>query len=155
MFHYHCLKSCGFEFGGIWFYHLVGNSNCVWNAMLKEAAYKELLANCSKWNSRIGSERRNRNPFLDAQTGVAQRPSAHLYRSVSERLDVDDPDVAYQYPARRWKKRRRSPHEPEPTMLTGAEDSCSRNNAPLLGCLFFYPKLNKTVWNWGLYWSLY
>ena len=40
--------------------------------MLTEQHYREALENVASYNSRLCNERRQRLPFLDSQTGVAQ-----------------------------------------------------------------------------------
>jgi len=40
--------------------------------MLSEQYYREALENVASYNSRLCTERRQRLPFLDSQTGVAQ-----------------------------------------------------------------------------------
>jgi len=40
--------------------------------MLTEQCYREALENVASYNSRLCTERRQRLPFIDSQTGVAQ-----------------------------------------------------------------------------------
>jgi len=40
--------------------------------MLTEQYYREALENATSYNSRLCTERRQRLPFIDSQTGVAQ-----------------------------------------------------------------------------------
>jgi len=42
------------------------------SAVLTEQHYREALENVASYNSRLCTERRQRLPFLDSQTGVAQ-----------------------------------------------------------------------------------
>jgi len=42
------------------------------SAMLTEQHYREALENVASYNSRLCTERRQRLPFIDSQTGVAQ-----------------------------------------------------------------------------------
>ena len=43
------------------------------SAMLTEQLYREALENVASYNSRLCTERRQRLPFIDSQTGVAQK----------------------------------------------------------------------------------
>jgi hypothetical protein len=59
--------------------------------MIRESVYMEMIRNCSKWNSRTEKERRGRYPVLDAQTGVAQRPSVGARPTLADRFPPANP----------------------------------------------------------------
>jgi len=42
------------------------------SSMISEQYYREALENVASYNSRLCTERRQRLPFIDSQTGVAQ-----------------------------------------------------------------------------------
>lgn len=66
--------------------------------------YQEVLENVRSYNSRLCSERRQRLPFLDSQTGIAQSHCnlmvPYRYRGPGLRFGQ-----LYTYPSRRWKKK--------------------------------------------------
>lgn len=68
------------------------------------AWYKDALEHTSAYNARLGFERKQRSPFLDSQTGVAQ-VNCYLWKSKLARRPPAYPYQIYSYPARRWKKK--------------------------------------------------
>ena len=76
--------------------------------------YKDALEHTSTYNSRLVFERKQRSPFLDSQTGVAQ-VSCHLWKSKLVRRAPAYPYQLYSYPARRWKKTPKKAATPTPT----------------------------------------
>lgn len=69
-----------------------------------DSYYQEMLDNAKNYNKRICIERRQRLPFLDSQTGVAQNHSGlcipYRYRGPGRKFGQ-----IYTYPSRRWKKK--------------------------------------------------
>lgn len=62
----------------IFIVYLIGLHSCGWLSYrlhLNEQYYKEAMDNAASYNARLCIERRQRLPFLDSQTGVAQNHS--------------------------------------------------------------------------------
>ncbi|XP_042240572.1 zinc finger protein ubi-d4-like isoform X3 [Homarus americanus] len=74
---------------------------------VNDTGYKELMQNSAKYNVRIRKDRIYRQPYIDGQTGVAQR-HCHLFVSDKHRMPGILQGQVYTYPARRWKSQRRS-----------------------------------------------
>jgi len=72
-----------------------------------EKYYREVIENASSYNARLCSERKLRLPFLDSQTGVAQNHS-NLYIPYRYRAKPTVKGQLYTYPAKRWKKKKRT-----------------------------------------------
>lgn len=70
------------------------------------STYREIMEVSATFNSRLSVERRLRLPFLDPQTGVAQRHSA-LYVKAKQRLPGLRCGQLYSFPAARWRKTKR------------------------------------------------
>lgn len=68
--------------------------------------YKDALEQTSAYNARLGFERKQRSPFLDSQTGVAQ-VRCHLWKSKLSRRAPAYPYQICSYPGRRWKRKPR------------------------------------------------
>ncbi|VDN45466.1 unnamed protein product [Gongylonema pulchrum] len=68
-----------------------------------------MMKNCSKWNSRVETERKGRYPVLDPQTGIAQHPSHHASYEISRRYPPTNSSQYCTYASRRWKKRKTAP----------------------------------------------
>ena len=68
--------------------------------------YREAVENMVTYNTQLLKERRDRLPFVDAQTGIAQS-DCHLWRSRLERRRGAQPGQLYSYPSRRWRKETR------------------------------------------------
>uniref|UniRef100_A0A6G1SF30 Zinc finger protein DPF3 n=1 Tax=Aceria tosichella TaxID=561515 RepID=A0A6G1SF30_9ACAR len=86
------------------------------NSPSKQHDYLSLIRGTNSFNSRLVTDRTRRLPFLDSQTGVAQRNCA-LWRSESDRVRCQDrmdaanmrqqvSSVLYSYPSQHWLKRR-------------------------------------------------
>ncbi|UYV77534.1 DPF2 [Cordylochernes scorpioides] len=73
---------------------------------LADSIYQDAIKNSSKYNTRICLERKQRLPFLDAQTGVAQSDCA-LWMAKWQRMPGCMEGQLYSYPAKRWRKKRR------------------------------------------------
>lgn len=59
--------------------------------MISESSYIEMMKNCSKWNSRISTDRkRSGTAVYDNQTEVVQKPSNYLHRHYTERIEPSD-----------------------------------------------------------------
>jgi len=71
---------------------------------MNEQHYREALENVASYNSRLCSERRQRLPFLDSQTGVAQNHT-NLWIPYRYRSPGRCHGQIYSYPAQRWKKK--------------------------------------------------
>lgn len=70
------------------------------------SSYRESLEISATFNSRLSMERRHRLPFLDPQTGVAQR-HCNLYMKAKQRLPGLRSGQMYSFPATRWRKPKR------------------------------------------------
>ncbi|KAI9552112.1 hypothetical protein GHT06_022449 [Daphnia sinensis] len=75
--------------------------------VLQDSTYRDAVENSASFNTRMALEKRMRLPFLDAQTGVAQN-HCHLWMHPRHRMPGLTPDQVYTYPAKRWRKKRRS-----------------------------------------------
>uniref|UniRef100_A0A3Q2Q928 Double PHD fingers 2 n=1 Tax=Fundulus heteroclitus TaxID=8078 RepID=A0A3Q2Q928_FUNHE len=82
---------------------------------LGEQYYRDALEQCHNYNARLCAERSVRMPFLDSQTGVAQS-NCYIWMEKRHRGPGMAPGQLYTYPARRWRKKRRS-HPPEDPRL--------------------------------------
>ncbi|KAG0709969.1 Zinc finger protein DPF3 [Chionoecetes opilio] len=76
-------------------------------SFINDTGYKELMQNSARFNVRIRKDRIYRQPYIDGQTGVAQR-HCHLFVSDRHRMPGILQGQVYTYPARRWKSQRRS-----------------------------------------------
>lgn len=74
--------------------------------MLNDSSYSELIEFSANFNQRLCVERRLRLPFLDPQTGVAQKHS-NLFMKKSQRIPGLRDGQIYSYPANRWRKAKR------------------------------------------------
>lgn len=74
---------------------------------VKDNGYKELMQNSARYNVRMRKDRLYRQPYIDGQTGVAQR-HCHLFVSDKHRMPGILQGQVYTYPARRWRSQRRS-----------------------------------------------
>uniref|UniRef100_H2LT43 Double PHD fingers 2 n=1 Tax=Oryzias latipes TaxID=8090 RepID=H2LT43_ORYLA len=83
--------------------------------LLGEQYYRDALEQCHNYNARLCAERSVRMPFLDSQTGVAQS-NCYIWMEKRHRGPGVAPGQLYTYPARRWRKKRRS-HPPEDPRL--------------------------------------
>lgn len=74
--------------------------------LLNDSSYSELIEFSSNFNTRLCVERRLRLPFLDPQTGVAQKHS-NLFMKKSQRIPGLRDGQIYSYPSARWRKAKR------------------------------------------------
>lgn len=75
----------------------------------KYANYLSILNDTRTYNHLLFAERKQRLPFIDSQTGIAQNECT-LWHSQEERRHVHQAGstaTLYSYPAQRWQKRRR------------------------------------------------
>lgn len=75
-------------------------------SFLNDSTYQETLEVSASFNTRLCVERKSRMPFLDPQTGVAQKHS-HLYMSSRQRMPGSCAGQIYTYPSTRWRKSKR------------------------------------------------
>lgn len=75
-------------------------------SFFKSSSYRENCEVSATFNSRLSLERRLRLPFLDPQTGVAQRHCA-LYVKAKQRLPGLRSGQLYSFPSARWRKSKR------------------------------------------------
>lgn len=75
--------------------------------LLNDSAYTELIEISANFNTRLCLERKLRMPFLDPQTGVAQRNS-NLYMRRTQRMPGFQNGQVYSYPSKRWRNKRNS-----------------------------------------------
>uniref|UniRef100_A0A8C7Z1F2 D4, zinc and double PHD fingers family 2, like n=1 Tax=Oryzias sinensis TaxID=183150 RepID=A0A8C7Z1F2_9TELE len=83
--------------------------------VLGEQYYRDAMEQCHSYNARLCAERSILMPFLDSQTGVAQS-NCYIWMEKRHRSAGLAPGQLYSYPARRWRKKRRS-HPPEDPRL--------------------------------------
>uniref|UniRef100_A0A3P9B6F0 D4, zinc and double PHD fingers family 2, like n=1 Tax=Maylandia zebra TaxID=106582 RepID=A0A3P9B6F0_9CICH len=83
--------------------------------VLGEQYYRDAMEQCHNYNARLCAERSILMPFLDSQTGVAQS-NCYIWMEKRHRSAGVAPGQLYTYPARRWRKKRRS-HPPEDPRL--------------------------------------
>ncbi|KAK4311895.1 hypothetical protein Pmani_016641 [Petrolisthes manimaculis] len=76
-------------------------------SFINDTGYTELMKNSARYNVRMRKDRIYRQPYIDGQTGVAQR-HCHLFVSDRHRMPGILQGQVYTYPARRWKSQRRS-----------------------------------------------
>ncbi|CAG5114791.1 unnamed protein product [Candidula unifasciata] len=72
-----------------------------------EQRYMDILEQTASFNTRLSIERKMRLPFLDSQTGVAQKHT-NLFHPYRYRQPGTVEGQLYSYPAKRWKKKKRS-----------------------------------------------
>ncbi|XP_018015338.1 zinc finger protein ubi-d4 B [Hyalella azteca] len=77
------------------------------SSFMNDNSYTELVNSTAKFNVRIRRDRRYRQPYIDGQTGVAQR-DCHLFVSVRQRQPGQQQGQIFSYPQRRWKAPHRS-----------------------------------------------
>ncbi|RXG51449.1 Zinc finger protein DPF3 [Armadillidium vulgare] len=76
-------------------------------SFLNDSLYQELTQNTAKYNIAIRKDRMYRQPYIDGQTGVAQR-HCNLFLSDKQRMPGILQGQVYTYPARRWRSKHRS-----------------------------------------------
>lgn len=74
--------------------------------LLHDSTYTELIEFSATFNTRLRIERKMRFPFLDAQTGVAQKHS-NLFMKKAQRIPGLREGQIYTYPSFRWRKAKR------------------------------------------------
>ncbi|BFZ03245.1 hypothetical protein BsWGS_06285 [Bradybaena similaris] len=72
-----------------------------------EQRYMDILEQTASFNTRLSIERKMRLPFLDSQTGVAQKHTNLLHPYRYRQPGIVEGQL-YSYPAKRWKKKKRS-----------------------------------------------
>lgn len=91
---------------------------------LNDQSYSDLIELSSKFNTRLCVERRMRMPFLDPQTGIAQKHS-NLYFKKSQRLPGLKEGQIYTYPSARWRCRKNSVKFTSRPFYRFAADTCN------------------------------
>lgn len=98
--------------------------------MLNDSSYRELIEFSSNFNARLCLERKLRMPFLDPQTGVAQKHS-NLYLKKSQRIPGLREGQIYTYPSTRWRSKTNSmKFSSRPFYRFRASDNCTTLLAP-------------------------
>lgn len=93
--------------------------------LLNDSAYSELIEFSANFNTRLCVERKLRLPFLDPQTGVAQKHS-NLYMKRTQRMPGMRDGQIYTYPSLRWKNKSNSLKlSSRPFFRFRAADNCS------------------------------
>ena len=77
----------------------------IFSSFFNEPGYKDYLENAMAFNRKLNEERKMRLPYIDGQTGVAQR-HYNLQRNRRERMPGARPGQIYSYPQKHWKKKR-------------------------------------------------
>lgn len=75
-------------------------------SFFNDSTYRETLEISANFNTRLCVERKNRMPFLDPQTGVAQK-HCHLFMQPRQRMPGSREGQLYSYPSKRWRKSKR------------------------------------------------
>lgn len=92
---------------------------------INDQSYSELIEYSANFNAKLCIERRLRMPFLDPQTGVAQKHS-NLYFKKSQRLPGLKEGQIYTYPSTRWRCKKNSmKHSNRPFYRFRATDNCT------------------------------
>ncbi|KAK7484664.1 hypothetical protein BaRGS_00024072 [Batillaria attramentaria] len=86
---------------------LVLDSSKFMRGIGSEQFYKDALEQTANFNMRVSIERKQRLPFIDSHTGVAQNHS-ELFQPYRYRNPGNSFGQLYSYPAKRWKKKKRS-----------------------------------------------
>merc|ERR1712142_1310850 len=81
---------------------LVSDSHSYTMQKFRGDNYSEVVQATSKFNARLCRQRRSRVPFLDAQTGVAQKGGV-LYKKKWQRKKGGLSGVLFTYTAPRWR----------------------------------------------------
>lgn len=100
---------------------------------INDSSYTELIDHSASFNARLSHERRLRLPFLDPQTGVAQKHS-NLHFKSSQRLPGLRLGQIYTYPSSRWRCSKRSfmKYSSHPFYRFRAADNCTTTTNGLL-----------------------
>ncbi|PVD38756.1 hypothetical protein C0Q70_01379 [Pomacea canaliculata] len=83
------------------------DSRIFYRSLGNEQFYKEAVEHTASFNFRLTCERKMRLPFIDSQTGVAQKHT-DLFQPRRYRYPGRSFGQIYSYPAKRWKKKKRS-----------------------------------------------
>lgn len=75
-------------------------------SFINDSTYRETIEISSNFNARLCMERKSRMPFVDAQTGVAQR-GCNLFSHRRQRIPPLREGQIYSYPSQRWRKPKR------------------------------------------------
>ena len=75
------------------------------SSFFNDTGYKDYLENAVAFNRKLNEERKMRLPYIDGQTGVAQR-HYNSQRNRRERMPGSKPGQIYTYPQKQWKKRK-------------------------------------------------
>ncbi|KAG5673917.1 hypothetical protein PVAND_003918 [Polypedilum vanderplanki] len=95
--------------------------------LLSDSAYSELIEFSANFNTRLCVERKLRMPFLDPQTGVAQKHS-NLYMKRTQRMPGLREGQIYSYPQIRWRNKSNSLKlSSRPFFRFRVNDNCSTN----------------------------
>ncbi|CDS39921.2 unnamed protein product [Echinococcus multilocularis] len=76
-------------------------------ALSSEISYESILARTASYNRQLQIDKKNRLPFLDNATGIAQRP-CYLQRKDEERYLSPLNDKVFAYHPQRWKKTKKN-----------------------------------------------
>ena len=72
---------------------------------LGTSKYKDLAMNSQSFSRKLNEERKMRLPYVDGQTGVAQKHYSLSKRTARERMPGNRLGQIYSYPQRRWVKK--------------------------------------------------
>jgi zinc finger protein ubi-d4 len=99
---------------------------------LNDQSYSDLIEYSANFNARLCIERRLRMPFLDPQTGVAQKHS-NLFMKSSQRLPGLKEGQIYTYPSTRWRCKKNSvKFNSRPFYRFRNADNCTTGNTTTL-----------------------
>ena len=70
-----------------------------------DPGYKEYIENAVAFNRKLNEERKMRLPYIDSQTGVAQR-HYNSERLKRERMPGQKQGQIYSYPQKHWRKKK-------------------------------------------------
>lgn len=97
--------------------------------LLNDSAYSELIEFSANFNTRLCVERKLRMPFLDPQTGVAQKHS-NLYMKRTQRMPGSREGQIYTYPSLRWRNKSTSLKlSSRPFFRFRAADNCTNTQS--------------------------
>lgn len=71
----------------------------------EDSGYKEYLESAVSFNRKLNEERKMRLPYIDGQTGVAQK-HYNSQRTKRERMPGAKQGQVYSYPQKHWRKKR-------------------------------------------------
>ena len=85
--------------------NLTGKWKYFFYRFFEDPGYKEYLESVVSFNRKLNEERQNRLPYIDSQTGVAQR-HYNSERNKRERMPGMRQGQVYSYPQKQWRKRK-------------------------------------------------